>query len=156
MMDANTTQSNTEKEKISESVQSLLSEVIQWQTKTALMKRRKRLLLEELYFSAIECEDEPRKKKKGDLFTGAESGYKMSSQSSTTSTSKNEEMGNTQENVVVVKGGATTMKEEVIDSAKEGIVDDTKDDTVMMANDNISAEEIAVEIPDTGTTTVVS
>jgi hypothetical protein len=31
-----------------------------------------RLLLEELYFATLECEDEPRKKKKGDLFTGAE------------------------------------------------------------------------------------
>jgi len=28
--------------------------------------------LEDLYFSTIECEDEPRKKKKGDLFSAAE------------------------------------------------------------------------------------
>lgn len=40
-----------------------------------------RLLLEELYFSTIECEDEPRKKKKGDIFTGIESRFKVVSKS---------------------------------------------------------------------------
>lgn len=55
-----------------ETVQSLLSEVLQWQANTELIKRRNRLLLEELYFVTVEGEDEPRKRKKGNLFTGAE------------------------------------------------------------------------------------
>mmetsp|Transcript_17598 Transcript_17598/g.29492 ORF Transcript_17598/g.29492 Transcript_17598/m.29492 type:complete len:142 (+) Transcript_17598:181-606(+) len=63
---------------VPDTAQSLLSEIIHWQTKAALLKRRKRLLLEEVYFAALDCEDEPRKKKKGDVFCGLEANLKAS------------------------------------------------------------------------------
>lgn len=63
---------------VPDTAQSLLSEIIHWQTNAALLKRRKRLLLEEVYFAALDCEDEPRKKKKGDIFCGLETSLKAS------------------------------------------------------------------------------
>lgn len=82
--------------------------------------------MEELYFAALDCEEEPRKKKKGDIFCGQDASLKASNMPAEKDVSSSQPQPTTGTEPVLSGHTKLDMKNSTIEESKEIIEEDTE------------------------------